>query len=238
MTHFQGTTAPAAPVAAPVTAPVVAQAPSALPGVPGAPAGTPSQVYRALRAQRSVLGDQMDEVQSLRRDIVNQMQEQNLPQAVKASLEKRLASTDDRIASLDKQIAASDQAVAQAAAVPGATVQAPSAPRTNPDPDMVAGLTFTFLLVIAIPITIAYARRIWRRSARTEVRLPPEMVERMEGLERGVEAIALEVERIGEGQRFLTQAMVERGEVRAVGAGERVPERVPVRGRGEGTGTT
>ncbi|HVZ48798.1 MAG TPA: hypothetical protein VG916_08450 [Gemmatimonadaceae bacterium] len=233
MTYIQGTPAPAtAPVVAPVPSGV--PAPQAQPGVAGAPAGSPAQVYRALRAQRNVLGDQMDEVQSLRRDIVNQMQEQNLPAAVRASLEKRLASTDERVANLDKQIAASDQAVAQAAAVPGATVQPPAVPRTNPDPDMVAGLTFTFLLVIAIPITIAYARRIWRRSARTEVRLPPEMVERMEGLERGVEAIALEVERIGEGQRFLTQAMVERGEVRAVGPGERVP----VRARGEGTGTT
>lgn len=185
--------------------------------------GTPQQVYQALRAQRNVLGDQMDEVQGIRRQLVNQLQEQGQTAATKAGLEKRIANVDERITDLDQQIAASDRAVAEAASRPGAAVQPPRPPQTEPDPDLMVGLSFTLLLVVAIPITIAFARRIWRRSARAEVRLPPEMADRMANLERGVEAVALEVERIGEGQRFLTQAMVERGEVRAVRAGDPVP---------------
>jgi hypothetical protein len=54
------------------------------------------------------------------------------------------------------------------------------------------------------------------------------MVERMESLERGVEAIALEVERIGEGQRFVTQALSERREARPLYAGEVEPVGVSV----------
>ena len=200
---------------------------SAAPAVAQTPAppttGSPQQVYRAYRAQRSILGDQMDELQGMRRDLVSQLSQQNQSPATKGALEKRIANVDERIADLDKQIAASDRAVAQAAAIPGATVSPPSPPRDNPDPDMIAGLSFALLFAIAIPITIAFSRRIWRRSAKAEVRLPVEMSERMESLERGVEAIALEVERIGEGQRFLTQAMVDRGEVRAIRAAEPAP---------------
>lgn len=218
MTNFiQGSAAPVM-----VPAPAVAL-PQGAPAPEATVAGTPQQVYRAFRAQRSVLGDQMDELQSMRRDLVSQLSQQNQSPATKASLEKRIASVDDRIADVDKQIATSDRAVAQAAAVPGATVPTPSPRLDNPDPDMVAGLSFALLFAIVIPITIAYSRRIWRRSAKTEVQLPTEMTERMASLERGVEAIALEVERIGEGQRFLTQAMVDRGEVRAMRAGEPVP---------------
>lgn len=188
--------------------------------------GDPALMYRALRDQREILGDQQRALQNVRNDLVIQLGQNNQTAATKASLEKRIAEVDARIADLDKQIAASDRAVAEAAGIPGATVHPPSPPRDSPDPDMLAGLSFTLLFVIAIPLSIAYARRIWRRSARTEAVLPPEMAERMAGLERGVEAIALEVERIGEGQRFLTQAMVDRGAVPAVAAG-------PARGRQE-----
>jgi hypothetical protein len=197
---------------------------------PGVTVGDPALLYRAYRNQREILDDQMRDLQSTRNDLVRQLGQNNQTAATKAALEKRIANVDERIADLDKQIAVSDRNIAQAAAIPGATVPPPSPPRNAPDPDMIAGLSFLFLFSIAIPITIAYARRIWRRSARAEVALPPEMADRLAHLERGVEAIALEVERIGEGQRFLTQAMVERGVAPAIAAGA-AREHVESRGR-------
>ncbi|MEA3245298.1 MAG: hypothetical protein U9Q74_03985 [Gemmatimonadota bacterium] len=190
------------------------------PQVAGTPvaSGDPVLVYRALRDQREILGDQLRDLQNMRNDLVSQLGQNNQSAATKAALEKRIANVDERIADLDKQVAASDRAVAEAAAVPGATVRPPDVRRDRPDPDMMAGLSFLLIFTVAIPVTIAYTRRIWRRSARAEAALPPEMTERMAHLERGVEAIALEVERIGEGQRFLTQAMVDRGAVPAIGA--------------------
>lgn len=70
-----------------------------------------------------------------------------------------------------------------------------------------------------------------RRTDPTDatVVLPPEMSSRMESLERGMDAIAREVERIGEGQGFMTQALAERADGRAIGAGGAEP--VPVRQR-------
>ncbi|PHX96759.1 MAG: hypothetical protein CK531_07115 [Gemmatimonadetes bacterium] len=70
------------------------------------------------------------------------------------------------------------------------------------------------ILGVLLPMSIAFSRRISRRSAKVEVVLPPEMSERMAQLERGVESIAIEVERTSEGQRFVTQVLVARSVAR------------------------
>ena len=91
-----------------------------------------------------------------------------------------------------------------------------------------------FMFIVLLPMSIAFARRIWRRSAKATVVLPPEMADRMASLERGLDAVALEIERIGEGQRFLTQALAERADgVKALGAGAAQPIPVSERARVE-----
>jgi hypothetical protein len=50
----------------------------------------------------------------------------------------------------------------------------------------------------------------WIKRPRHLGALPVELAERLERIERGVDATAIEVERIGEGQRFLTRALGER----------------------------
>mgnify|MGYP003337610934 CR=1 FL=1 len=96
---------------------------------------------------------------------------------------------------------------------------------------MLAGM---FMFIVLLPMSIAFARRIWRRSAKATVVLPPEMADRMASLERGLDAVALEIERIGEGQRFLTQALAERADgVKALGAGAAQPIPVGERARVE-----
>ena len=74
-----------------------------------------------------------------------------------------------------------------------------------------------FSMIILLPLSIAYARRIWRRSAAPPA-LPPEFNDRMSNLERGIEAVAIEVERVGEGQRFVTQLLAEADHRRQVPA--------------------
>lgn len=182
--------------------------------------------YRALVSQRDILRDQLGDAQRMRENLVSELAGPNQTAATKISLEKRIANVDERITDLDKQIAVSENAVATAAAVPGATTRPPQVPRDGP-PDEVYALTALFMFIVLLPMSIAFARRIWRRSAKATVVLPPEMGERMASLERGVEAIALEVERIGEGQRFVTQVLAERNDARALGAGAAQP--IPVR---------
>jgi hypothetical protein len=50
----------------------------------------------------------------------------------------------------------------------------------------------------------------WIKRPRAQGALPPELTERLDRIERAVDVTALEVERIGEGQRFLTRALGER----------------------------
>jgi hypothetical protein len=49
------------------------------------------------------------------------------------------------------------------------------------------------------------APRLWRRRAV----MPGELADRLTNLEQAVDAVAIEVERIGEGQRFMTRAFTE-----------------------------
>ena len=55
----------------------------------------------------------------------------------------------------------------------------------------------------------------WLRRPRSPSALPADLTERLERIERAVDTTALEVERIGEGQRFLTRALGERSVIDA-----------------------
>jgi len=68
-----------------------------------------------------------------------------------------------------------------------------------------------FIVVVLLPISIAFARRIWRRSAAVVSSLPQEVMDRLTRLDHAVDSIAVEVERIGEGQRFMTRVLAEKG---------------------------
>lgn len=70
-----------------------------------------------------------------------------------------------------------------------------------------------FLTFVGMMVTVVAVTRIvvaWIRRPRGTVSLPAELTERLERIERAVDVTALEVERIGEGQRFLTRALGER----------------------------
>ena len=196
---------------------VVAPAPPNAPGpvkvfVDGKEVANPEAVYKGLVHQREELGNQMDRLKDERRDIANRLQgepgEQQISAADKAGLEKRLTTIDGRIEALDAQIAGADAQVASAAAMPGAIVERPPQRREGP-PEEVFVLGGIFLFVAIFPISIAFARRIWRRSAAAVSALPHDIVERFTQIDQAVESIAVEVERIGEGQRFITRVLSE-----------------------------
>ncbi len=76
--------------------------------------------------------------------------------------------------------------------------------------DIVGMLTFaTAAVLILRPLMRAFANRFERRGA-SPAALPPEVTAHMERLEHAIEAVAIEVERISEGQRFTTKLLAER----------------------------
>ena len=61
---------------------------------------------------------------------------------------------------------------------------------------------------VGLPIARAFAKRMDRESALPKV--PPEVMQRLERMEHALDSIAIEVERISEGQRFTTKLLSER----------------------------
>jgi hypothetical protein len=170
---------------------------------------SPSAVYEAYVNQRRELRDQLETLQDSRRDLSRQLQDPGVTGADRAGLEKAITQLDARISGMDQQLAAADAQVAQAAAVPGAVVPPPPMIHHGP-PDEVYVLGGIFMFVVLMPLSIAYARRLWRRGAAAVSTIPHELMDRLTRLDHAVDSIAVEVERIGEGQRFVTRVLADR----------------------------
>lgn len=63
------------------------------------------------------------------------------------------------------------------------------------------------ILAIGVPLARAYSRRMDAESRNP--RLPTEVTDRLERMEHALDSIAIEVERITEGQRFTTKLLSE-----------------------------
>ena len=187
-----------------------------------------SAVYEALKAQRRELGNQLENLQDRRDELSEELQDPMVSGVNQKGIEQRITELDGRISLLDKQIAESEQRIAEAAGVPGAVVERPP-PRREGPPEEVFVLGGIFIVVVLFPLSIAYARRLWKRGAAAGASLPAELGERLTRLEQGMDAVAVEVERIGEGQRYMTRMFAEDGSLRAIGAGAAEP--VPVKAR-------
>jgi hypothetical protein len=72
---------------------------------------------------------------------------------------------------------------------------------------------------ILFPVVRAYSRRMERDAGRPPV-LPTDLSLRLERMEQAIDSIAIEVERISEGQRFTTKLLAERNNSGASGVPE------------------
>jgi uncharacterized protein (UPF0335 family) len=182
--------------------------------------GSPTAIWQAARQQRSELRDQLERLEDQRSDIQQELR-QNTGDADKKGLEQRLLNIDARIGDVEKQLAAADANVAAAAAIPGAVQEPRPIPRQGP-PEEFFVLAGIFMFVVILPLTIAYARRIWRRGAAVVSAIPQEIYDRFARLDQAIDSVAIEVERIGEGQRFLTRVYTDSQRGLGAGPAERV----------------
>ena len=72
----------------------------------------------------------------------------------------------------------------------------------------IIGVASIPIIAIGFPLVRAYARRLERKPIESSV--PPDVQLRLERMEQAIDAIAVEVERISEGQRFTTKLLAER----------------------------
>jgi hypothetical protein len=79
-------------------------------------------------------------------------------------------------------------------------------------PQQVVDISIAFFMMVAIiiiglPLARAFSRRMDRKGGQAQV--PPEIASQLDHLSQAVDAIAVEVERISEGQRFTTRLISE-----------------------------
>ena len=192
-------TPPAAP-AGQATATVAAPA-------PGGPY-TAREMYEAAQVQRRILRDQLAAAESDREDIAQQLRQPEATGVDRQGLEQQLRLLDARVLDLRQQLADAQLREAQAAAVPGSTSKTrQEVSNERFEVMMVGGVTLA--LVLGLPLVIAFSRRLWKKTAVT-VSLTPDLDRRLDAIDRTLESTALEVERIGEGQRFVTQLLANR----------------------------
>ena len=89
--------------------------------------------------------------------------------------------------------------------------------RNNDIPPAAVDISIAFFItmaaiIIGLPLARAFARRMDRRSGTAQI--PTEITSQLTHLNQAVDAIALEVERISEGQRFTARLLSEQRDAR------------------------
>lgn len=181
-----------------------------------------------LKAQREELSNQLQSVDGRRTKLLSQLRQLGLTgdETARKGLEDRLALLDKRQLQLESDLAETGQKLSSVPAGLFASTAAPLAGGLGSG--QVVAISIVSIIFVLAPLAIGFARTIWKRSSRPA--LPPaaftETAQRLERLEAAVDTIAVEIERISEGQRFVTKLLSEGQASPLLGAGQRSPEAV------------
>jgi hypothetical protein len=181
-----------------------------------------------LNARKDQLSSQLISAAERRRSVQKQLI--GAVGADKAGLEQRLGVLDARIARIEADIEENGRALASPEASRVASQRdAQWAPVTNVG-EYVAPILIVFTLFVLMPIAVSMSRLLWKRSAQPPRTTPinSETAQRLERMEQAMDAIAVEMERVSEGQRFVTRILTEGRSEAVLGAGAvSQPARVP-----------
>jgi hypothetical protein len=183
-----------------------------------------SAEVRDLRVQRDELSEQLATVVARRRALSEEIRV--APDgASRTGLEERLRVLDQRILAFENDISGISRQLAAAPAELIAEIESEAPPSSGGDFEegfMAGGFTLLGVIVV-LTVVRRFIRK--RRGVTTTASVPAnfaaESAQRLERLEHGVEAIAIEVERVSEGQRFVTRLLSEQAPVLA---SNRIPQ--------------
>jgi hypothetical protein len=175
----------------------------------------------AIKARREELSDQLTSASQRRSRLVTQL-DATTNETARRGLEERMSILDKRMVQLESDIATTGQQLTSAPAGLLATTE--SAGRiAGLGSGQITAVSVVFTVVVLGPLAIGTAVILLRRSKAPA--LPPaaftQTAERLERLEQSVDTIAIEIERISEGQRFVTKLLSEGQKVPALATGKR-----------------
>jgi hypothetical protein len=179
----------------------------------------------ALQDQRNELSNQLISANTRRNELSRSLRSAR-PGPDQTGLESRITQLDGRIVTIEGDIAASGRALS---AAPSGLIRqtststgVPQGRFGQPSAGQMTAITIIGMITVLMPLSIAFGRMLLRRANRPPPpQIPKDVSDRLERMEHGIDAVAVEVERIGEGQRFVTQLMSDRAQRAAL------PEGVP-----------
>src|SRR4051812_22106935 len=155
---------------------------------------------RNLLRQRDAISDQLTNVSERRSELSTELQG-TVDGVARTGLEQRISLLDKRILQLETDLATTGQQLALApAAFTGSSDQ--QFPGSRGSDKFAQGVAAGGIPVLAVLAVVFFAlRHRWRRWS-PQPQLSNEVSQRLERLEQGMDAIAIEIERVSEGQRF------------------------------------
>lgn len=170
---------------------------------------------RGIRARQSELNSQLRTYDARADALIEEMRA--APTEAREAIAQRLKVVTDRMVAIETELAQTGYQLSHA---PPRLMSVTTVQNVAPRPrglqsDQIAVLSGLAIVLVAAPLALGIARLLWKRAF---VRRSPvhdvESTQRLKRMEHAVDAMAIEVERISEGQRFLTQIFA-RGEGRA-----------------------
>lgn len=165
---------------------------------------------RALQEQRSQIGDQLDNVSSRRTDVARELAA-TTTESARQGLQARIDILDQRILQLETDLARTGRELSMVSPeVLASTGQWTD--RRGDSSDFGEGMAAGgFSALFFMSFVLLFLRRRWKRRsgpARAGA-LDSDSSQRLQRLEQGMDAIAIEIERVSEGQRFVTRLLSE-----------------------------
>ena len=145
------------------------------------------------------------------------------------ALDQAVAQHDQRILQIEHDLAAIGQRVSDRLLIAEAAAPPPLPPPIQPGfpVEALTAIGIVAAVVFLGPISLAISRLIWKRGTAGRGGQTWDSGSRLDRLEHSVDATAVEVERISEGQRYVTRLLTEAPNFAVDVARAGVPETVP-----------
>ena len=188
----------------------------------------PSAEVAALQAQVGVLQQRVARLKEERSELVSEADNAD-NRETQSAVRERLQTVQGQLAESEATLRVAEDRLASLGIGPAPvrfteTRDAPPLP-PNDVPENVTAISVVSVLFVGMPLAVALSRWIWRRSspAPAPARSAAE-AQQLQRLEQSVDAMALELERISEGQRFVTKLLADH---RGLGGAAAEPIRLP-----------
>jgi hypothetical protein len=184
---------------------------------------------QAIRERRSDMSSQLNSAVDRRNDLADDLKD--APTGTEQGILARIQLLDQRILQIESDIESSGQMLRSGMTVDnGVALVAPPPPQTlGMSQDTMTALGLAFSAFFLLPLAIGSMRLMFRRAKRRDSQPSADMTARFEQLEQAVDAVAIEIERVGEAQRFQARVLAEANMMPALNESRGSAQSVPLR---------